>query len=308
MVRLALSFVFSLLLVACGGGGGGGNYDPKPPPEEMPPPPTIVVVKHEITVSAQAITVKLAVEGDQITHLVKGGQPASVPVSTVKTVVWNGQCVGWVSVGGNGLRMTFSGNPVIIPGLRSSDRGIVSILTDSDEYFLNLDHIQVAGDGISAAIKDGGIWYGDIESPSLSCSNPNPQPSSHHVAKITATGTFTFTPAAQGDVIIGLFKDGTPVTLPFASVTDVRLSRLCGVWWSTPTSGGLLAKFVNTVASFIGLPASDVVMVSLVDVNGVEYFLDTNFIDVVGEGVTVMVRDGLIRYGAATDPAFTCPP
>lgn len=144
-------------------------------------------------------------------------------------------------------------------------------------------------------------------------STPTPPPTSSgtkHVVEITSTGTLTITPQVSGSLVVNLSQNGV-ATLPLASVKDVRVSRRSGIWTVTPTNGGLLATLVNGVATFTGLPACDMFMITIMDVNNVSYFLNKDFVEFKSKGTTVVPtkvgNDGLLYYGtAATSTNGAC--
>jgi len=118
--------------------------------------------------------------------------------------------------------------------------------------------------------------------------------------------TIEYTPAVEGNEVANLVQNNAPISVPKGSIVKVIWNYQCG-WYG---SGGpaIVVDFNQSGPTIISQPAAGGVgLISLLDDQGSEYFINITEVDTSGSTVPVVVDEinGLITYGDSIPEA--CP-
>ncbi len=130
--------------------------------------------------------------------------------------------------------------------------------------------------------------------------------SEKHGVKFLDT-TIEYTPAAEGDEIINLVKDSSPVSVPKNSIVNVIWNYQCG--WYTSGGPAVVVDFNQFGPTSIPQPTkAGTGLISLLDDQGNEYFINIVEVDTSGSTTSVVVDEdnGLISYGDLTPENLAC--
>ncbi len=135
---------------------------------------------------------------------------------------------------------------------------------------------------------------------------PVPEASSKKHGVKFLDATIEYTPAMEGDKIVNLVKNSAPVSVPKGSIVKVIWNYQCG--WYVSGGPAIIADFNQSGPTIVSQPTvGGVGLISLLDNQGSEYFINITEVDTSGSTIPVVVDEinGLITYGDSIPEA--CP-